>query len=114
MASLERAAEIIRRRTDFSIIILPEGTRTRNGELGKFKRGGFLLALATGLDILPIIQEGAYRINRRGSRLIRPGTVRLIITPPLSVSGYSRDNQAALIEKVRSVFLIQVTGKAIP
>jgi 1-acyl-sn-glycerol-3-phosphate acyltransferase len=105
IASLDKAAGIIRDRKDFSILILPEGTRTRDGELGRFKRGGFLLALSTGLEILPIIQEGAFRINRRGSRLIRPGTVRYVIAPAVSVAGYSRDNQAALIEKVRSVFL---------
>jgi 1-acyl-sn-glycerol-3-phosphate acyltransferase len=105
IASLKRAAELIRRRKDFSIAILPEGTRTRDGKLGKFKRGGFLLALETGLDILPIIQEGAYRINRRGSRLVRPGTVRFIIAPPVPTAGYSRESQAALIENVRAIFL---------
>jgi 1-acyl-sn-glycerol-3-phosphate acyltransferase len=105
IASLDKAAEIIRDRKDFSIVILPEGTRTRDGQLGKFKRGGFLMALSTGLDILPIIQKGAFRINRRGSRLIRPGTVRYVIAPAVSVAGYSRESQAALIEKVRSVFL---------
>lgn len=105
IASLDKAAGIIRDRKDFSILILPEGTRTRDGELGRFKRGGFMLALSTGLEILPIIQEGAFRINRKGSRLIRPGTVRYVITPAVPVAGYTRESQAALIEKVRSVFL---------
>ena len=105
MASLAKAAELIRREKDFSFVVLPEGTRTRDGKLGKFKRGGFVLALETGLDVLPIIQVGAGHINRRGNRLIRPGKVRFVIAPAVSTAGYSKESQAALIEKVRDVFL---------
>lgn len=104
MASLARAAALIRRRKAFSIAILPEGTRTRDGRLGKFKKGGFVLALETGLDILPLVQQGAYRINRRGSRLIRPGTVRLSILPPVPVAGVTRESLPAFIERVRARF----------
>jgi len=108
MASLAKAADLIRRERNSSFVVLPEGTRTRDGKLGKFKRGGFLLALETGLDILPIIQIGAGRINRRGSRLIRPGKVRFVIAPAVSTAGISKEGQAALIEQVRAVFLGQL------
>ena len=108
MASLALAAVLIQSRPDFSFVVLPEGTRTRDGRLGKFKRGGFLLSLETGLDILPIIQEGAYRLNRKGSRLIRPGKIRFVIAPAVSPAGYTKENQAALIERVRAVFLGQL------
>ena len=64
------------------------GTRTRDGKLGRFKKGGFLLALETGLDILPLVQKGAYRINRRGSLLIRPGRVEFVIEKPIPTTGY--------------------------
>jgi 1-acyl-sn-glycerol-3-phosphate acyltransferase len=104
MASLKRAAELIRRKMDFSFIVLPEGTRTRDGRLGAFKRGGFFLALETGLDILPLVQVGAARINRRGSRLVRPGELRLIIAPPVSIAGHSKANLGDLIEDVRTGF----------
>ncbi|MBN2347124.1 MAG: 1-acyl-sn-glycerol-3-phosphate acyltransferase [Candidatus Aminicenantes bacterium] len=105
MESLRRAAEWIRSRRDFSFIVLPEGTRTRDGRLGPFKKGGFLLALETGLDILPLVQKGAYGINRRQSLLVRPGRVEFIIEKPVATAGYARENIAELIEKVRSVFL---------
>ena len=85
--SLARAAALVRERPAYSIVILPEGTRTLDGNLGPFKRGGFHLALETGLDILPIVQTGAYRINRKGSRLIRPGRVELAVLPPVPVAG---------------------------
>jgi len=105
LASLASGAEMIRRRTRFSFVVLPEGTRTRDGALGRLKRGGFLLALETGLDILPVVQHGAYRINRRGSRLIRPGTVRFAIGPPVPIAGCTREALPALMERVRAALL---------
>ena len=103
--SLRRAAAWIRERPDFSFGILPEGTRTRDGKLGPFKRGGFLLAVETGLDILPIVQSGAFEIARKGSLLIRPGRVDVAIEPAVPVAGYTKENVGELIERVRGVFL---------
>jgi 1-acyl-sn-glycerol-3-phosphate acyltransferase len=62
------------------------------------------LALETGLDILPIIQTGAYRINRKGSLLVRPGRVELAVLPPIPVAGYARDAVGELADRTRSVF----------
>ena len=103
--SLAKAAAFVRERPGYSIIILPEGTRTRDGKLGPFKRGGFHLALETGLDILPIVQTGSYRIIRKGSRLIRPGRVALSVLPPIHVAGFARDAVGDLADLTRSVFL---------
>jgi 1-acyl-sn-glycerol-3-phosphate acyltransferase len=108
LESLRRAAELIRQKKDFSFMVLPEGTRTRDGRLGPFKKGGFLLALETGLDILPLVQKGAYRVNRRGSLFIRPGRVEFVIEKPISTQGYSRENIAELMDKVRNVYLQHV------
>jgi 1-acyl-sn-glycerol-3-phosphate acyltransferase len=103
--SLARAADMVRERPHYSIVILPEGTRTLDGNVGPFKRGGFHLAVETGLDILPVVQTGAYRINHKGRLLVRPGTVDLTVLPPLSVSGYDRDAVGELADHTRSVFL---------
>jgi 1-acyl-sn-glycerol-3-phosphate acyltransferase len=73
--SLKKAVRLIKSKKGISVVILPEGTRTLDGKLGKFKKGGFLLALESGLDILPVIQKGSYRIKRRGSWIIKPGKV---------------------------------------
>ncbi len=105
MESLRRAAALIRRKNNFSCAVFPEGTRTRDGKLGPFKKGGFLLALETGLDILPLVQKGAFKINRRGSLLIHPGRIEFSIEKPIPVSGHTKENIAQLMEKVRSVFL---------
>ncbi|MCX6559066.1 MAG: lysophospholipid acyltransferase family protein [Candidatus Aminicenantes bacterium] len=104
-ASLDRAARLIQARPDFSVLVLPEGTRTRDGKLGRFKSGAFRLAAASGLDILPMAQTGGYRINRRGSRMIRPGRVDVLIGPPIPSAGVTADNHAVLLERARAWFL---------
>ncbi len=105
MESLRRAAALIRKDSAMSCAVFPEGTRTRSGLLGTFKKGGFLLALETGLDILPLIQMGAQRINRSHSRLIRPGRIDFVIEKPIPVVGYTKENITQLMGKVREVFL---------
>lgn len=105
MKSLEQAADLIRTKPDFCFLILPEGTRTRDGKLGVFKKGGFHLALEAGLDILPLIQTGAFGINRRGSKLIRPGTVDFIIEKPVPAQVAGRQDLDGLMQRVRDVFL---------
>jgi 1-acyl-sn-glycerol-3-phosphate acyltransferase len=106
--SLRRAAVWIRERPIFSFGILPEGTRTLDGRLGLFKRGGFLLALETGLDVLPLVQSGGFKISRKGSLLIRPGRIDIAIEPAVPVAGYTRETAEALIERVRAVFLARL------
>jgi 1-acyl-sn-glycerol-3-phosphate acyltransferase len=105
MTALKKAVELIRKKKDFSVAVLPEGTRTITGKLGNFKKGGFLLALEAGLDILPMIQVGSFKINRKKSRIIRPGKIDLVFEKPIPISGYSRDNIKDLIDKTRNVFL---------
>jgi 1-acyl-sn-glycerol-3-phosphate acyltransferase len=104
MKSLEQAAAVIRKKRGFSFVILPEGTRTRDGRLGMFKKGGFHLAIESGLDIVPIIQVGAYAVNQRGSRLIRPGSVDLFIEKPVPLAEHSKKDIDALMARVRSIF----------
>ena len=106
--ALQRAAELIREKPNFSFIVLPEGTRTLSGKIGPFKRGGFLLAQEAGLEILPIIQKGAFRINNKNSWLIRPGRVDLIFEKPIPTSGFGRERIFDLMDTVRAVFLRHV------
>jgi 1-acyl-sn-glycerol-3-phosphate acyltransferase len=109
-AGLRRASVWIRTRPDYSFIVLPEGTRTRDGRLGRFKRGGFLLAIQTGRPILPIAQVGAYAIARKGSLLIRPGRIELRIGAALSPAGYAPETAAELVDRVRTALLGHLDG----
>ena len=108
--SMKRAAALVRSRGGFSMIVFPEGRRTKDGNLVPFKKGGFLLAAETGLGILPVVQVGARRVSRKGSLLIRPGTIDVFIEAPLSPEGYEKENIKDYIERVRSVFLRRVPG----
>jgi 1-acyl-sn-glycerol-3-phosphate acyltransferase len=108
--SLRRAAAWTRGHPRFSFAIMPEGTRTRDGRLGAFKRGGFLMAIETGLDILPVVQKGAYAVNHKGTRLIRPGRVDVSIEPSIPTAGYAKENAGELIDRVRRVFLERLGG----
>ena len=105
MESLRRAAALIRKDSAMSCAVFPEGTRTRSGLLGPFKKGGFMLALETGLDILPLVQIGAQKINRSQSKLIRPGRIDFIIEKPIPVADYSKEKISQLMDRVRGVFL---------
>lgn len=105
METLKKAGLLIRNRKEYSIMILPEGTRTLTGKLGNFKKGGFLLALEAGLDILPLIQQGSFHFKRKGHWLLRPGKIDLAIEKPISTSGYTKDNITELMKKTRDLYL---------
>lgn len=81
LESLKRAKTMIAAGT--SMVILPEGHRTLDGKFSPFKRGSFLLAKEAGVDIVPVVMVGAYKINRKGSLIIRPGKVTLRFGEPL-------------------------------
>jgi len=73
LASLKKAEQALNQGT--SIVILPEGGRTLDGQLKPFKRGPFLLAQNVRFDVVPIVLSGAYKVKRKGASLIRPGTI---------------------------------------
>ncbi|MCK7468678.1 MAG: 1-acyl-sn-glycerol-3-phosphate acyltransferase [Desulfosudis oleivorans] len=91
--TMRRAAAWVRERPGFSFGVMPEGTRTLDGQLGPFKRGGFILAVDAGLEVLPLVQSGAFEIARKGSLNIRPGKVAVTIAPPVPSAGYSKENR---------------------
>jgi 1-acyl-sn-glycerol-3-phosphate acyltransferase len=112
--SLNRAAALMRERPEFSFLVLPEGTRTLDGRLRAFKRGGFVLAIESGLDILPIVQVGAFRINRKGSKLVRPGRIEYIIEKPVPIAGFVKERHDELVAQVRARMLAHLEDGAFP
>jgi 1-acyl-sn-glycerol-3-phosphate acyltransferase len=84
------------------VVIFPEGTRTRSGRVGPFKKGGFHLAHATGAAILPFTQRGAYEVHATGSWMIRPGVVEVRFHAPVPTEAFHADQIGELTEVVRS------------
>jgi len=99
--SLKKAAEIIR--SGVSVMIFPEGTRSRDGKIGSFKKGGFVLAVESGVPILPIIIRGTYSVMSRNRLLIKPGKVTLEILRPVETSGFTKETKDNLMEKIRNI-----------
>jgi len=84
-----------------SIVILPEGHRTRNGKLGDFKMGPFHLALAAKADIVPFAMSGLFRFQPKGRFLIRPGLVAVVFGPPIPHDAVRKLSAVQLRDRVR-------------
>jgi 1-acyl-sn-glycerol-3-phosphate acyltransferase len=75
-------------RDGVSIWIAPEGTRSRDGRIGKLKKGGFHLAIDTTTSIVPVAVRGTIDILRRGSRVMHTGKhVEVTLGAPIPVAG---------------------------
>ncbi|MDR1499364.1 MAG: 1-acyl-sn-glycerol-3-phosphate acyltransferase [Tannerellaceae bacterium] len=79
--------------TGASIAIFPEGSRTRDGRMGKFKKGAFLMAAGLHLPIAPITLNGPFHVFPIGSYIIRPHRMEMIIHRPIPTDGISGSNE---------------------
>jgi 1-acyl-sn-glycerol-3-phosphate acyltransferase len=101
--SLNKTVEIIRNGT--SVIIFPEGTRSNNQNVQPFKKGGFVLAVDSGVPIIPVIIHGTWTIMQKKKIIVRPGNVILEIKKPITTLGYTRETKDDLMVKVRNIIL---------
>jgi 1-acyl-sn-glycerol-3-phosphate acyltransferase len=98
--SVNMAADKIR--NGASVLIFPEGTRSEDGAVGEFKKGGFHLALKSGCDIVPVAIVKSRDIVPKGSLKINKGTIFFNIGKPITVTDYSKRDMNALLERVRN------------
>jgi len=96
--SLSQAAESLRAGACF--LVFAEGTRSRTGELGPFKKGGFVIAIEAGSRIVPVAVHGGRELMPRGGFRVRPGTVRVRVLDPVEAGSYSYDDRNRLVEEV--------------
>lgn len=99
-ASLERMTRRMRR-LGLRVVVAPEGTRTRTGEMGSFKLGAFHMAMDTGAPIVPIAVAGAFAIHPYGRWSTTPGRVVIRALPSMDTAHYERDNLREAAEAVR-------------
>jgi 1-acyl-sn-glycerol-3-phosphate acyltransferase len=95
--TLEKIVEILN--AGESVMIFPEGTRSRDGTLGKFKRGSLMAALKSQAPIIPIAISGSYKIMPRGTWLLKPTTVKLSAGKPIYIK--SEEEYDRKVEEVR-------------
>ncbi|MEM1413297.1 MAG: HAD-IB family hydrolase [Myxococcota bacterium] len=87
-----------------SVIIAPEGTRMPTPTLGRFKQGGFRLAMDAGVPLLPIVLRNTGELWPRGAAFVRPGTAEARVLPPIPTTDWTLDTLPERIAGVRQRF----------
>lgn len=99
IASMASLADDVKR-YGLSIFIWPEGTRSRDGRLGSFKKGVVHMALGTGLPIVPIVVTGAHKAWEKGSLKLAPVPVNIQVLPAIDTSDWSKDSVDAHVQQL--------------
>jgi 1-acyl-sn-glycerol-3-phosphate acyltransferase len=106
--SISIAAQRIQEGT--SVVIFPEGTRSPDGTLQDFKKGGFMLALQSQHPIVPISISGSHQIfPKRGDWRIQPGRVQMTIGTAIPTAGLASKDRDALMAQVREAIRTHLT-----
>lgn len=100
IASMERAVAILR--DGWTIVLFPEGTRSRDGQVARFKKGAFVMAINSQVPLLPVSICGSGRVMRKGDWRVRQGEVRIAIGEPISTEGLTVASRNELAERCRS------------
>lgn len=88
-----------------SVMVFAEGTRSPDGQIHEFKKGGFVMAVQRKIPILPVTVNGSRRIMRKGSFTLWPGKIQIVIGDPIDTSGYTTDTVQNLINKTRQTII---------
>jgi 1-acyl-sn-glycerol-3-phosphate acyltransferase len=99
--SLQQASELVRA-DNSAVVIFPEGTRTKTGELMPFKKGAFRLAAGLGVDIVPVGISGSREMLPRGGWRIRKGRITVRFGEPIPTQGYGPERTDELMARVRA------------
>ena len=86
----------------WSVLIYPEGTRTSDGNLQPFKKGAFMMAVQTGIPILPVTCNGAFKVLPKKTIVFHPGHVTLTVGDPIATEGLTEEDVPELMEKTRA------------
>jgi 1-acyl-sn-glycerol-3-phosphate acyltransferase len=104
----QAAAEI---RGGKTVVIFPEGTRSRTGKLGPFKKGGFAMALDAGVPIVPLATVGGFQTLPPGSLHLRPGRYTILVGKPVDPTAFA-DRESLMGEVRRSIETLVEAAKA--
>lgn len=102
-----QAVEAVRRagermdREGLALAVFPEGTRSADGRLRRFRRGAFSLAIDIGAELVPVAVEGGAKILPRGGRELEPGTIRIRCAEPVPLEGCDREDRDRVLRRTR-------------
>jgi len=97
-----------------SLVIFPEGTRSKTGALRRFREGSFKLATRSGATIVPLTIDGSYRLLEGNRGRITPGTVRLHIHPPVVLADLTDEQKKDPVELVRGIIASRLPAQPRP
>ena len=106
IAGIKKAESLIK--DGYNIVILPEGTRTKDGNLGPFKKGGFHLAINTKARILPITTKGLFNIKPINRFIIKPGKISINVGNPIETDNKTVDD---LLEETQQIFQTMIKNQ---
>lgn len=87
----------------YSMVIFPEGTRSRSRSIGMFKKGSMRLAIKSECPIIPITIDGTYKIFEANHGIVKPGIVSIIIDKPIYAKNFTAQEQGNLSNIVRNI-----------
>jgi len=108
--SLERAKEKIA--AGISVVLFPEGTRSTNGKLLRFKKGGFMLAVQANTKIVPVTINGSRNLLPSGAWRLCSGSIEVFVDKPIAVDGYRAGNLRLLSDRVRETIAAHLRESA--
>ena len=99
--SLKKASVRLKKRKA-SAMVFAEGPRTLDGRVGRFKKGGIILAISMGIPIVPVSISGSRELAPKGDMMIKRGTIRLKVGNPVATEGRDISYRNELVKEIRN------------
>jgi 1-acyl-sn-glycerol-3-phosphate acyltransferase len=97
-----------------SVMVFAEGSRSPDGQIHEFKKGGFVTAVRRKILVLPVTVNGSRRVLPKGSLVFKPGKIQVVIGDPIDTSGYTTNTVQELIDKTRQAVMANFDPGYVP
>ena len=104
LQAIKKAADLLK--SGVSIVVFPEGTRSRDGKVHEFKTTLFILPIRAKVAVVPVLIEGTFHALRRGSVLIKRRPTKVTFLDPMPTDSLSDKDRASFAEKVRRSLIV--------
>jgi len=104
LQAIKKAADLLKK--GVSIVVFPEGTRSRDGQVHEFKTTLFILPIRAKVAVVPVLIEGTFQALRRGSVLLKCTPTKITFLDPISADALSDKDRVSYAEKVRRSLIV--------
>lgn len=109
--TIRQATELLKK--GHSMVLFPEGTRSKGGAVGEFKPGGFRMAIDANVPIVPIAIKGTSDVFEKNGNLVRPATIRIVIDKPIKSHILSNQPIKELAEETRNTIVSNLNNNPV-